>query len=108
MTGAIYSNLGNVANRKGETQRATTALREALTLNVAMNDPRQIAVTLERFAAVAVTDRQVERAARLLGAAQQIRSRLARLPRPPNVRKPTRPPAPGGRTRRNTLDCAVQ
>ena len=76
MVGAIYSNLGNVANRQGETERATAHLREALTLNVAMNDPRQIAVALERFAAVAVTDGRMDRAARLLGAARRIRDRL--------------------------------
>lgn len=79
MVGAIYSNLGNVANRQGETERATAYLREALTLNVTMNDPRQIAVALERFAAVAVTDGRMDRAARLLGAAHRIRARLGSI-----------------------------
>jgi len=77
--GPLYSNLGNVSNRQGETERATAYLREALTLNLAMNDPRQIAVALERFAAVAVTEQRMERAARLLGAANRIRTRLGAI-----------------------------
>lgn len=77
--GAIYSNLGNLANRKGEVARAAAYLGDALNLNLTMNDPRQIAVVLERFAAVAVTEGRMERAARLLGAAHRIRTRLGAI-----------------------------
>jgi hypothetical protein len=66
--------LGKAVLLKGEYQQAVTCYKEMLSMYWKSGYERDIARGLEQLASVAVADRQLEQAARLLGAAQALRA----------------------------------
>jgi non-specific serine/threonine protein kinase len=81
------SNLGNLALRQGDAARAAALLGEGLRLSLELGAKWSIAYSLEGLAGVAAGrgDRaEVERAARLWGAAEALREAIA-APLPPNL-----------------------
>ncbi|MGH2593930.1 MAG: ATP-binding protein, partial [Anaerolineae bacterium] len=80
---ALYS-LGQLAQAQGDHTRALSLLRESLIIRKKMGAKRGIAESLEGFASVIVagTAEQLDRAARLFGAAQGIRETIG-APVPP-------------------------
>ncbi|MFN8511107.1 MAG: helix-turn-helix domain-containing protein [Thermomicrobiales bacterium] len=77
----VLGDLGTLARQRGDLALASARHREALALHQSIGALRQIAVTLENLAALAVAERRGERAARLLGAATALRETIA-IPRP--------------------------
>lgn len=77
----VLGDLGTLARQRGDLALAGARHREALALHQAIGALRQIAVTLENLAALAVAEGRGERAARLLGAATALRDTIA-IPRP--------------------------
>jgi tetratricopeptide (TPR) repeat protein len=77
----VLGDLGTLARQRGDLTLASARYREALALHQSIGALRQIAVTLENLAALAVAEHRGERAARLLGAATALRETIA-IPRP--------------------------
>lgn len=69
----LLNDLGKAALLKGDHQQAVLYFRESLSLYWKSGYVRNIASGLEQVASIAVVDRQSERAATLLGAAQALR-----------------------------------
>jgi hypothetical protein len=65
--------LGTVVHAHGDDDRATALYEESLALYQELGNKHGLAECLEGLAGVAVTQRQLERAARLLGAAETLR-----------------------------------
>jgi hypothetical protein len=65
--------LGMVAHAQGDDERAMALYGESLALRRELGDKHGLAECLEGLAGVAVAQRQLERAARLLGAAETLR-----------------------------------
>jgi hypothetical protein len=65
--------LGTVAYTQGDDDRATALYGESLTLRRELGNKHGLAECLEGLAEVAVTQRQLEHAVRLLGAAAALR-----------------------------------
>jgi DNA-binding CsgD family transcriptional regulator len=66
-------NLGELALRRGERERARSLLSESLALERELRQPRTIAESLDQLAQLASLEGQPERATRLVGAAAAIR-----------------------------------
>lgn len=77
----VLGDLGTLARQRGDLALAGARHREALALHQSVGALRQIAITLEHLAALAVAEDRGERAARLLGAASALRG-VIRVPRP--------------------------
>ncbi len=75
-TAAALNSLGRAVAALGDAGRATDLQTEALVLCRAIGDKRLSALCLEALAGIASTQDQPERAARLLGAAEAVRSRI--------------------------------
>jgi hypothetical protein len=71
----IQQKLGFVAQRAGDTARATTYLRESIELSQALGYRHMIAYAIDGFAGVALTTGDLERSARLYGAAEALQER---------------------------------
>jgi predicted ATPase/DNA-binding NarL/FixJ family response regulator len=69
--------LGTTLNAQGRLDQACPLLAEALRIYIHVNDPRGIAQCLEALAHVASERAHYESAARLIGAAEALRERLA-------------------------------
>ncbi len=80
----VLRNLGKVALHQSESGRATVYFRESLILSREIGDRWLSEEGLEGFAAVASATGHYERAARLLGAADQLREILGWHPSPPD------------------------
>ncbi|MGE0544811.1 MAG: tetratricopeptide repeat protein, partial [Dehalococcoidia bacterium] len=74
--GPSLVNLGSVALRQGDVAAARSYLEQCLTTFTEIGDTRGLGYALEAWAALAVTKRQPERAARLFGAAEATRDRI--------------------------------
>jgi hypothetical protein len=70
----VLHNLALVALLRGDLARARTILREALDLSLALNNRWYTAYCLEGFGSLAALEQDGERAARLFGAADALRS----------------------------------
>jgi predicted ATPase/transcriptional regulator with XRE-family HTH domain len=80
------SDLANVALRRGDFGRAATLHRQSLILKRRLADHRRVAISLEDMAALAVAQGRPSHAARLLGAATELRAAIgAPLPEPERV-----------------------
>jgi predicted ATPase/class 3 adenylate cyclase len=83
---SLLETLGEVARRDGDEPAAMRAFADALRFNVRIGEESQLPEPLEGMAAVWATRGDLERAARLAGAAERIRERSAlvrlRLERP--------------------------
>jgi predicted ATPase/class 3 adenylate cyclase len=77
--------LGAVINIKGDSAQATAILHEGLILQHQLEQQEMIAESLEAFAGVAIGQGQPMRAARLLGAAEMLRSVIG-VPLPTGAR----------------------
>jgi len=75
-------NIGHVALAQGDHERAAALYQEALTMQWELRERRDMAECLEALAAVAEEQGQVERAARLFGAAEALREEVG-APLPP-------------------------
>jgi predicted ATPase/class 3 adenylate cyclase len=84
----ILCNLGRVAHRQGDLARATELLREGLKLRQQLSDRRGIAESLEYLASATATRGMGVLTARLLGAAEGLRSALG-VPQPDREREET-------------------
>jgi predicted ATPase/DNA-binding XRE family transcriptional regulator len=73
---------GYIIWRQGDIVRATALCREALTLAHRLGDTRAMAEGIEALAMMVHSQRQVERAARLLGAAARLRQVIGEPVRP--------------------------
>ncbi len=82
LTATNLANLSGVALRQGEIARSEALGREVLALYWQLGDPRRCAVGLEGLASSAGMAGQGERAARLLGVAATLRTKLG-APLPP-------------------------
>jgi predicted ATPase/class 3 adenylate cyclase len=80
----VLRNLGKVALHQSESGRAAVYFRESLILSTEIGDRWLCEEGLEGFAAVASATGHYERAARLLGAADQLREILGWHPSPPD------------------------
>jgi hypothetical protein len=65
--------LANISRNAGDLSKTRDLLAQSLNLKLEMSDVGGIADTLDGFAALAVAERQPDRAARLFGAAETIR-----------------------------------
>jgi non-specific serine/threonine protein kinase len=79
---ASLVSLGNVLRRQGNCEQATILFEESLALCRELEDKEGAAKSLEGLAACAIKQRQLERAARLSGAAQRAREAIG-APLPP-------------------------
>jgi predicted ATPase/class 3 adenylate cyclase len=77
--------LGAMAHEQGDDDRATARYEESLMLRQDIGDKHGLAECLEGLAGVAVARQQLERAARLLGAAESLREAIG-APLPPRER----------------------
>jgi hypothetical protein len=68
--------LGTVAYAQGDAGRATALYEESLALRRELGDKHGLAESLEGLAGMAVAQQQLERAARLLGAAAALREAI--------------------------------
>jgi len=75
MTTAL-NRLGMVAHTQGDDGRATALYEESLTLCRELGDKHGLAECLEGLAGMAVAQQHLERAARLLGAAETLREAI--------------------------------
>jgi non-specific serine/threonine protein kinase len=80
---ATLSNLGNTAYRQGDYAAAQRRLHESLSLAQELGDKSSITIALETLAYVAVAQGEAEQAARLFGAAENLRTVTA-SPLPPS------------------------
>ena len=78
------TNLGSLAQRRGDHRQAETLYRESLALLVELGDRRRTAACLEGLAAAASTRGEANRAARLFGAADGLRERAGVTLPPPH------------------------
>ena len=72
-TALAFCRLGTVVHAQGDDARATALYEESLALYRELGNKHGLAECLEGLAGVAVAQRQLERAARLLGAAETLR-----------------------------------
>jgi non-specific serine/threonine protein kinase len=72
-TYAVHA-LGHLAWTRGDIEPAVAHLREAVARSVELGDRRALAVCFESLALVAASQQQAERAARLFGAAAELRA----------------------------------
>jgi hypothetical protein len=73
---ALPDAVANVARRRGDLAEAAALHRQALQFKVSVGQRRQIAITLEDLAMLAVAEGHGEHAARLLGAATALRAAI--------------------------------
>ncbi len=81
-TARALSGLGDIARQDGDLTRAIALYKESLTLNRNVGHLLGVAENIERFALIAYDQGQPERAARLLGAANALRTVIG-APLPP-------------------------
>jgi Tetratricopeptide repeat len=72
-TALAFCRLGTVVHAQGDDARATALYEESLALYRELGNKHGLAECLEGLAGVAVAQRQLERAAQLLGAAETLR-----------------------------------
>lgn len=84
-TAAALARLGLLALRRDDVAEAQTPFAESLALSQALGDKEYIAICLEGFAAIAAAHQRRERAARLWGAADAIRTAI-NVPFPTGLR----------------------
>jgi non-specific serine/threonine protein kinase len=78
------TNLGSLAQRRGDHRQAETLYRESLALLVELGDRRRTAACLEGLAAAASARGEASRAVRLFGAADDLRERAGVTLPPPH------------------------
>jgi predicted ATPase len=88
--GSILAQLGEIARREGDDEAALQAFADAIRFNVRIGVEDQLSDAFEGVAAVWAARGDTERAARLAGAAEQIRERSALVPWRPERPLPER------------------